>query len=77
MSGPTDVLAVMEAAAVALNYPIGMRSSELVDRRDALRSARAAVAELIDKVDSALALGWSDTAARELRAARARCGVAK
>lgn len=30
------------------------------------------VAELVDKVDSALTLGWSDTAARELRAALAR-----
>ena len=38
-----------------------------------LVEARAAVAELIDKVDSALSLGWGDTAARELRAALARC----
>ena len=35
-----------------------------------------AVAELIDKVDSALKLGWSDTAARELRAAIANVGGA-
>lgn len=38
-----------------------------------LAQAAAAVAELMDKVDSALTLGWNDTAARELRAALSQC----
>jgi len=71
MSGQIDVLAVMNRACTALN------DEGLFNPGDDLCKARAALVELIDKVDSALALGWSDTAARELRVARARIGGAK
>lgn len=71
MSGPVDVLAVLKKVRQRLVPSLtDAEYDEIVD-------ATSAVAELIDKVDSALALGWSDTAARELRAALARCGGAK
>lgn len=47
-------------------------SPHVIESLARARKARAAVAELIDKVDSYVTLGHSDTAYRELSAALAR-----
>jgi hypothetical protein len=78
--GAVDVLAEMQADIDALEQRVlagEFTLSRGYNKVNRLRSIHAAVAELIDKVDSTLALGWSDTAARELRAALARVGGAK
>ncbi len=59
MSGSVDVLAEMERASCRL-FDAGLHGDLSLD------VARDAVAELIDKVDSYLTLGDSDTVYRQL-----------
>ena len=73
-----DVLAVMDADGRAVACVIDEckswdRAQKWKDHLTWHDEARAAVAELLDKADSLLTLGASDTGIRELRAALARC----
>lgn len=66
MTTNVDVLKVMDETSDAL------RAEDYIYLAIPLEEARAAVAELIDKVDSYVTLGDSDTSYRELSAALAR-----
>lgn len=74
MSAPVDVVGLLEIANV-IAITTGHQEDE--EWAEKFLEARAAVAELMDKADSYLTLGHSDTAVRELRAALAACGGAK
>jgi hypothetical protein len=69
MSAPIDVLAVLQNEIDHAGR-LDPRASDARAKR--LGSVRAAVSELIDKVDACVTLGRSDTAYRELSAALAR-----
>lgn len=80
MSG-VDVLAVLDRETEAIkntkqivDYSLSPeRQRAYSEHLESLIESRAAVAELMDSVDSVLSLPWSNTAARELRAALSRC----
>ncbi len=70
MNTRVDVLSVIDGLSA-----LWRDESKIVgrwDSADELDSIRSAVAELIDRVDSYVTLGHSDTAYRELSAALAR-----
>lgn len=76
MNESIDVLAVLREYRELRANTQGAVMGEFDGSLARIDAACSAVAELIDKVDSVLTLGWSDTAARELRAALARVGGA-
>lgn len=68
---PVDVLAILDIEIDAITLQVKRGSAPQHALHDMV-AVRVAVAELIDKVDSYVTLGDSDTAHRELSAAIAR-----